>query len=67
MGTVILLSGLGIIGAWVGWTLGIRLAYGHSHDLSQSPHLRVWGLVPAVILAFVGVVFGYALLILLEA
>ncbi len=66
MGTIILLSGLGIIGAWAGWDLGTRLAYGRGCDLSQAPGLRIWSLFPAIALACVGVVFGYALLICLD-
>lgn len=67
MGTIILLSGLGTVGAWAGWDLGTKLAYGNKYDLSQSPRLRIWSLFPAILMAGVGVLFGYAMLILLDA
>jgi hypothetical protein len=67
LGTIILLLGLGTIGAWAGWALSMRLFYGQSYYSFEAPRLRIWSLLPAIVFAFVGVVFGYALLICLGA
>ena len=61
MGTFILSLGLGAIGAWVGWELGNKVAYRRPRDLFKSPHLRIWSISTAVVMAFLSILFGYVL------
>jgi hypothetical protein len=67
LGTIIVLLGLRTIGAWAGWALGMTLFYGHAYHSFEAPCLRIWSPLPAIVFAFVGVVFGYAALICLGA
>ncbi len=62
MATIFILLWLGAIGAWVGWSLGTRLFYRHSYGAVHQPHLAIGQLIPAIVFALVGVVFGLAIL-----
>lgn len=62
MAITFILLWLGAIGAWVGWSLGTRIFYRHWYGAFGQPYLEIGQLIPAIIFAFVGVVFGLAIL-----